>query len=92
MGEEPGTTLKRFTTPPGGIMTREVGAITGEVEAWLEGDHARIRYFGALEDYTIIGAAQGRAIDDIVEILTTDPGLDSYNNPATVDLTSPRHP
>ena len=29
-----GPETRFFTTPPGGIMTREVGAITGEVEAW----------------------------------------------------------
>ena len=87
MPEEQDTTFRAFTTPPGGIMTREVGAITGQVEAWLEGEHVRIRYLGARDVYTVTGATQGRTIDEIVGILTTDPGLDQYNNPRTVDLT-----
>jgi hypothetical protein len=70
-------------------MTREVGAITGQVEAWIEGTHVRIRYLGATEDYTVAGETESRSMDEILGILTTDPGWDQYNNPRTVDLTGP---
>lgn len=68
-------------------MTQEVGAITGQVEAWLDGQDVRIRYLGALDIYTVAGTTRGRTLDQVVATLTTDPGLDEYNNPATVDLT-----
>ena len=89
MHEEQDTTVRAFTTPPGGIMTREVGAITGEVEAWLEGSHARIRYLGAQDVYTVAGPTGARSIAEVVRILATDPGLDQDNNPRTVDLNRP---
>lgn len=80
----------RFETPLGGIMTREVGAITGPVEVWIDPAHADtalIRYDGAEDVYTITGTTNGRSFDDIVTILTTDPGVDADGNPRTTDLT-----
>lgn len=50
---------RRFTTPTGGITTKEVGAITGDVEAWLDGDRLRITYVGAEEAYTVVGTRAG---------------------------------
>ncbi|GAB2905707.1 hypothetical protein [Streptomyces mayteni] len=49
-----------FTAPRGGVMTREVGVITGELELHTAaGDDGtltlRVRYAGAAEWYTIDG-------------------------------------
>lgn len=68
-------------------MTREVGAITGQVEAWLGGERVRIRYLGARDIYTVRGTTRGRTMDEVMSALTIDPGLDEFSNPATVDLT-----
>lgn len=75
-----------FTTTLGGVMTREQGAITGDVEAWIDGDLLRIRYAGAEDVYTVDGAVAGRTLDQMVTLLTTDPGVDADGNPKTVEL------
>lgn len=77
---------QHFTTPPGGIMTDDVGVITGPVEARIDGDVVRIRYEGAAEDYTVSGSVAGRTPDEVWALLTTDPGVDEYDNPQHVDL------
>lgn len=69
-----------FETPPGGIMTREVGTITGPVELFIEDEKARIRYEGALDVYTVPGEVNGRSLQEIAQVLTTDPGIDEYGN------------
>lgn len=76
---------RTFVTPPGGIMTKEVGAITGAVEAWIEDDQVRIRYEGALDTYTV-GEAAGRDLDQIVRLLSVDPGSDSAGNPGAATI------
>jgi hypothetical protein len=86
MMDEQDLSLRAFTTPPGGIMTQEVGAITGDVEVWLGGEHAQIRYRGADDTYTVRGTTGGMTIDQIVQLLSSDPGVDQYNNPKTTDL------
>lgn len=75
-----------FTTPPGGVMTDEVGAITGPVELWIDGETIVVRYAGALDRYTVGTDAHERDIDDIVRELTTDPGVDDDGNPRAVSL------
>jgi hypothetical protein len=83
MTEQP-TEVRSFDTPPGGVMTKEVGAITGPVQAWIKHGTVLIRYVGALDTYTV-GEANDLSIDDVVAALTTDPGVDQYGNPnATV--------
>ncbi len=80
---------RAFTTPTGGVMTREVGAITGDVEAWINPQHPdqlAIRYAEADDTYTVDGAVQGRSLDELIILLTTDPGLDPDDNPATTHL------
>ncbi|CAL9435616.1 hypothetical protein SUDANB171_02133 [Streptomyces sp. enrichment culture] len=55
---------ERFSTfkpPRGGVMTKEVGAITGELELHTRADEdgvltLRVRYAGANEWYTLEGA------------------------------------
>jgi hypothetical protein len=47
---------KDFVAPPGGVMTDEVGVITGELTAAAESDSAaviKIQYKGADEWYTV---------------------------------------
>ncbi|MEV1009493.1 hypothetical protein [Streptomyces sp. NPDC049881] len=49
-----------FTAPRGGVMTKEVGVITGELELHTDADEQgaltmRIRYAGADEWYTVDG-------------------------------------
>lgn len=49
-----------FTAPQGGVMTREVGVITGELELCTAADaggalRLRVRYAGAAEWYTVDG-------------------------------------
>lgn len=83
-------TPHNFETPPGGIMTQEVGAITGPVEAWIEGDRVHVRYAGAAETYRVEGSVGERSPDQVWDLLTTDPGLDADDNPLTVDLTRRR--
>lgn len=81
-------TKKTFTAPPGGVMTDEAGAITGEVEAWLEGGSCKIAYVGALDTYTVTGKPDdGAGIDEIVAALAADPGPDETGNPGSTSLT-----
>jgi len=54
--------------PPGGVMTDEVGVITGDLElrsAYAEGGSVTVlvRYAGALDWYTVTGAAGLRLHD-----------------------------
>ena len=70
-------------------MTREVGAITGDVEIWIgptHPDQLAIRYTGALDTYAVVGALAGRDLDHAAEALTFDPGTDDTGNPLPVDL------
>lgn len=68
------------TTATQGIMTVEVGAITGDVEIdTRESSHGvevTVAYAGAKDTYTVEGspAAAGTSHDQIVEALTTDRG------------------
>ncbi|GEP49178.1 hypothetical protein FVP74_11960 [Microbacterium saccharophilum] len=78
-------TIAAFTTPPGGVMTKEVGTITGPVEAWIEGATVRIRYAGAADTYSA-GDVSTRTLQQVVDELTTDPGIDEYGNPRYVEL------
>lgn len=80
---------RTLVTPPGGIMTREAGAITGDVEVWIKPENpaqAGIRYIDADDMYTVRGNVEGRTIDQIVSRLTADPGADDDGNPIAVEL------
>lgn len=65
-------------TPPQGIMTNEVGAITGEVEITTEdqsnGVAVSVAYAGARDVYTVEGspAPAGSSHEEIVQSLTRD--------------------
>lgn len=81
---------RAFEAPLGGIMTREVGTITGEVEIWVDEaapDMLRIRYVGALDVYTVNGKLAGRSLEEAEAVLTADPGVDEFDNPRSTDLT-----
>lgn len=73
-------------TPPGGIMTEEVGAITGPVELFLEHGVARVRYQDAIDVYRVTGDAGDRTLDDIARLLTADPGVDEDGNARSSSL------
>lgn len=76
-----------LTTPPGGVMTREVGAITGEVEIDVQPDGlVLIRYADADEWYRLRGTAGTMTLEELADFLTTDPGVDADGNPAVVEL------
>lgn len=75
-----------FETPLGGVMTNEVGNITGPVELFIEDDKAYIRYEGAEDVYTVSGKVNGRSLDEVEKVLTTDPGVDEYDNPKHTSL------
>ncbi len=80
---------RAFTTPSGGVMTNEAGAITGDVEVWINPAHPEqlaIRYAEADDTYNVTGQVAGRSLDELVEILTTDPGLGGDGNPASSHL------
>jgi len=53
---------KDIIAPPGGVMTDEVGVVTGDLTLtpWLDGDTLRLRvqYKGADEWYTVTDASQ----------------------------------
>lgn len=90
MSGEPRPDSRTLHTPPGGILTREVGAITGEVEVALvwAGTYtvAEVRYAGADEWYTVTGDANSLTISEVVKRLADDPGLDADGNPKASQL------
>lgn len=80
-------------TPAGGVMTVEVGAITGRVTITTTttagGTSVTIGYEAAVDTYTVQGSPVKAAIthEAVVTQLTTDPGRGPDGNPAWVDLT-----
>lgn len=80
-----------FKSPAGGVMTREVGAVTGKLSLKSEEDDgrkiARVAYEGSDEFYTVVGSVDKSLGDeDIVKHLTADVGYDEFGNAKTVDL------
>ncbi|WP_409484080.1 hypothetical protein [Arsenicicoccus dermatophilus] len=78
-------------TPPGGVMTREAGAVTGELELMTEqtpkGLEVTARYVGAEDVWRLAGSPfTDLSHDDLVTRLTEDPGTDEAGNAAVVDL------
>ena len=78
-----------ITAPPGGVMTREVGAVTGDLEVWL--DETRpgrvlVRYVGAEDVYTVVGSAKGLTLGEVAARLAVDPGVDADGNPVASSL------
>lgn len=81
-----GNEARSVQTPPGGIMTDEVGAITGPVELFLDHGVARVRYEGAIEVYRVSGDAGDLSLDEVVARLTADPGTGEDGNPRSTSL------
>lgn len=79
---------RAFTAPPGGVLTRGVGAITGELElVALAGGRARVRYAGAQDVYTVTGTVpDGWSEQQVVAHLAADPGPGADGNPAATRL------
>lgn len=100
MGARKDEVRSTITSTTGGVMCREVGAITGELEISTrrveEGLEASVRYAGADEWYTVegsplpLGDSEKRKLDDlhalVVKRLTT-PGevVDGNEQPASVE-------
>lgn len=75
--------MQQFTAPPGGVVTREVGAITGDLEItyYPEQRTGTISYVGSSDLYVVEGNAPlGWTEDDAVAWLTHDPGVDEAGN------------
>lgn len=79
-----------LTAPPGGVMTDEVGAVTGDLEVWLDGQAVRAAYVGSSDTYTVTGSPvpQDVSVERVVEHLSADPGPDESGNARSTDLTA----
>jgi hypothetical protein len=85
-----------FTSTTGGVLTVEVGAITGDLELLTRptdsGIQTRVRYAGARDLYTVTGspvpttATHHKGHETILKQLTT-PGKIEQGNELPVDLT-----
>ena len=85
-----------FTSTTGGVLTVEVGAITGDLELLTrpaEGEiEAEVRYAGASDIYTVNGSpvpttdTHHKAHEAILRTLTTPGGIEQGNE-RPVDLT-----
>jgi hypothetical protein len=84
-----------FTSTTGGVLTDEVGAITGDLELCTRptdsGIEAVVRYAGARDLYTVTGSPRSsnethrKAHEAILNRLTT-PGRQEQGNELPVDL------
>ena len=84
-----------FTSTTGGVLTVEVGAITGDLELLTRptdsGIEAEVRYAGARDLYTVSGSpmpttdTHHKAHEAILQKLTT-PGSREHGNELPVDL------
>jgi hypothetical protein len=84
-----------FTSTTGGVLTVEVGAITGDLELLTRpvegGIEAEVRYAGARDLYTVSGSplpttdTHEKAHEAILQKLTT-PGIIEQGNELPVDL------
>lgn len=77
-----------FESPLGGVMTEEVGAITGTLEVAVIDGAARIRYVGAEDLYTVLGTPPTADAQTVADRLSEDPGIDKDGNPAATSLAS----
>jgi hypothetical protein len=77
-----------LTTPPGGVMTDEAGAITGQVEVWLEGTTARATYVGSKDVYTVTGSPvpDDTTLEQVLARLHAAPPADEYGNAVATDV------
>jgi hypothetical protein len=96
-GQPPTPELKsRFTSTTGGVLTVEVGAITGDLELITRptdsGIETEVRYAGAHDLYTVTGSpvpttdTHHKAHEAILKQLTI-PGRTEQGNELPVDLT-----
>jgi hypothetical protein len=85
-----------FSSTTGGVLTVEVGAITGDLELLtrptISGIQTEVRYAGARDLYTVTGSpvpttdTHQKAHESILKQLTT-PGRIEQGNELPVDLT-----
>lgn len=75
-----------FESPDGGVLTREAGALTGDLEIGYVGKKLKVRYAGTEEWYTLVGNPQGLLLSEVVEILEQDHGTDPVGNPLPSSL------
>jgi hypothetical protein len=85
---------QNIESPPGGVMTRRVGAVTGPLILRLCGKHdgkahVQIAYEGTDEFYEVTGSpltARAHLALDAAARLQLDPGVDENGNPRASDL------
>lgn len=79
---------QRMTAPVGGVMTDEVGAVTGDLEVWLEDKTVRTTYAGSTDTYTVTGSplTEEASLEQVVGHLQTDPGADEAGNARSTDV------
>ena len=92
----PAELTSSFTSTTGGVLTDEVGAITGDLELLTRptgsGIETEVRYAGANDLYTVTGSpvptadTHDKAHEAILQSLTT-PGKIEHGNELPVDLT-----
>ena len=92
----PAELISSFTSSTGGVLTDEVGAITGDLELLTRptdsGIETEVRYAGANDLYTVTGSpvpttdTHDKAHEAILQRLTT-PGKIEHGNELPVDLT-----
>jgi hypothetical protein len=84
-----------FTSTTGGVLTDEVGAITGELELCTRptdsGIEAVVRYAGARDLYTVTGSPRPttethRKVHETILNQLTTPGRREQGNELPVDL------
>lgn len=84
----PATTTTEFTAPPGGVMTRQAGAVTGDLTCKVTpgGTHPRVQvaYTGSEDWYDVQGTPGAEVVDaeTAAKVLSADPGVDGSGNPA----------
>lgn len=87
----------QIVAPPGGIMTNDVGVVTGDVvvrttpvaEGTAAGTAVTVSYVGSTDVYTVSGSPLTQPIDHgaVVDHLATDRGVGDDGNHRFTDLT-----
>lgn len=79
------------TAPPGGVLARSVGAMTGELVVETvpsaRGLVVKVGYRGSPDRHHVVGSPwRGGSHPEAIRILATDPGPDDDGNPAASRL------
>lgn len=86
------STSSKITTKRSGVMTSEVGTITGDLEVTTDVKDGKtevlVAYAGAKDVYHVKGQPlEGEvAHEEVLDRLSTEPGDDEYGNPVPISL------